>query len=53
MGSDFVLVPGVFIDVGGNQDRKAFFTRWQRNRAPHLSARALGSVYYFLSRHIN
>ena len=44
MGSYFVLISRVFIDVRGNQHGKFFFVSWQRDRALNLSTCALGSV---------
>ena len=41
MGANFVLIPRVFVDVRGNQDRKPLLACRQRNRTPHLCARAL------------
>ena len=50
MGTDFILITSVFVDVWRNQNRKTFFSGWQRDRTTHLGASTLRSINDFLRR---
>ena len=53
MGADFILVTSVFVDVWRNQNRKTFFSGWQRDWTTHLGTSSLGSINDFLRRLVN
>src|SRR5690606_4254778 len=53
MGTDFVLIARVFVDVRRDQNGITLFTSRQRDRTAYLSARTLGSINNLLSRCID
>src|SRR5690606_7962831 len=53
VGTDFILIPGIFVDVRRNQHGKTLFACRQRNRTTHLSPSTLRGIHDFLGRLIN
>jgi hypothetical protein len=53
VGADFVLIPGVLIDVGRNQDRKTLHFGRQGDGTAHIGAGSLRRVDDFLSGRID
>lgn len=53
MGTDFILVTSVFVDVWRNQYGKAFFSCWQRDWTTNLRTSSFCSINDFLRRLVN
>lgn len=53
VGTDFILITSVFVDVWRNQNRKTFFSGWQRDWTTHLRTSSLRSINDFLRRLVN
>lgn len=53
VGTDFILVTGVFVDVWRNQYGETFFSGWQRDWTTNLGTSSLGSINDFLRRLVN
>src|SRR5690554_1496874 len=48
MGTDFILIPGIFVDVRRNQHGKTLFACWQRYWTTHLSPSTFRGIHDFL-----
>ena len=51
MGANFVLVPGILVDMRGSQDSEP--SSWSAGWDPDLSARATGRFYTLVEASIN
>ena len=53
VGANFVLVPGILVDMRGSQDSELLLLGRQWDGTPDLSARSTGRLYNLLGRGVD